>query len=130
DPDYEKVIPKENPGRGVVKRDELIAVARRAAVIATSIGKPISLEFRSGGVAVRAENPDLGRSEEVLDCNYNGEPVRIGFNGNFLLEILRRIKDEDIRIEFSSPMAPVFLKPAAPKTEGEDLFILMPIRLD
>lgn len=129
-PDYEKVIPKENSGRVVVKRDELIAVVRRAAVIAASIGRPISLEFRRGGVAVRAENPDLGRSEEILDCNYDGETVRIGFNGNFLLEILRHIGGEGIRIEFSSPMAPVFLKPAEPKTEGEDLFILMPIRLD
>lgn len=129
-PDYEKIIPKDYPQKVAINRDELLSVVRRAVVIAQPLIRPISLEFRNGSVTVRAENPELGKSEEMLDCQYEGDEMRIGFNGNYLLDIIKQIATEEVRIEFSSPMAPVFLKPAEQKTDGEDLFILMPIRLE
>ncbi len=129
-PDYEKVIPKGYPNRAIVKRDELLAAARRAAVIARPVGRQLSLEFKTGGVVVRAENPDLGKSEEELECDYQGEQLNIGFNGNFLMEILRHISSEKVEIENTSPMAPVLFQPAEKRSDAEDLFILMPIRLD
>ncbi|MCL6466565.1 MAG: DNA polymerase III subunit beta [candidate division WOR-3 bacterium] len=129
-PDYERVIPKENFYRVLVNRDGLLAAVRRAVIISQAIGKPISLEFQNNSITVRAENPELGKSEELLDCQYEGELLRIGFNGNLLLEIIRHITTEDVQIEFSSAMAPVFLKPTGQKSGDEDLFILMPIRLD
>ncbi len=129
-PDYERVIPKGYPNRAVVNRDELLAGARRAAVIARPIGRQLSLEFKTGSLVVRAENPDLGKSEEELECEYQGEQMTVGFNGNFLMETLRHISSEKVQIETSNPMAPVLFKPAEMQPDAEDLFILMPIRLD
>jgi DNA polymerase-3 subunit beta len=128
-PDYERVIPKENPYRALVNRDGLMAAVRRAVIISQKLGNPISLEFQNNSITVRAEDPDIGKSEEVLDCQYEGELLRIGFSGNLLLEILRHITTEDVQIEFSSAMTPVFLKPTEQKSGDEDLFLLMPIRL-
>ncbi len=129
-PDYERVIPKESPYRVLVNRDGLMAVVRRAVIISRATGNPISLEFQNNSITVRAEHPDVGKSEEVLDCQYEGELLRIGFNGSLLLEIIRHITTEDVQIEFSSAMTPVFFKPTEQKSGDEDLFLLMPIRLD
>ncbi|NPV13925.1 DNA polymerase III subunit beta [candidate division WOR-3 bacterium] len=129
-PDYERIIPKDNPHKAIVNRDGLLAVVRRGVVISQTIGKPISLEFQSNLITMRAENPELGKIEEPLDCQYEGDEMRIGFSGIYLMDIIKQIATEEVRIEFSSPMAPVFLKPAEQKTDGEDLFILMPIRLE
>ncbi len=129
-PDYEKVIPKGYPYRALLTRDGLISVIRRATVIAHQIGKQVSLEFKSNGVIVRAENPELGFTEEEMDCSYEGEALRIGFNGGYLIEILNHISSEQVAMEFSSPMAPVVIKPTENEPGAEDIFILMPVRLD
>ncbi len=129
-PEYERVIPKGYPNRAKVNRDDLFAAVRRAQILAQPVGKQISLEFKKGELVVRSENPELGRSEEQLDCEFEGEATRIGFNGGYLLEILQHLSSDGVMVEFSGPMAPVLFKPEERKTEGEDLFILMPLRLD
>ncbi|MEO0020090.1 MAG: DNA polymerase III subunit beta [candidate division WOR-3 bacterium] len=129
-PDYERVIPKGYGNRAVVGVGEFTQVLRRATILANPIAKQISLEFKPNGLTVRAENVDVGKSEEELDCQYQGEVLRVGFNGGYLLEILRHINSEEMVIELSSPMAPVLFKPTDTKADAEDLFVLMPLRLD
>lgn len=129
-PDYERVIPKGSGNRAVVKCDEFSQVLRRATILANPIAKQVSLEFKANGLKVESENPDTGKSEEEMDCRYEGEGLRVGFNGGYLLEILRHINSEELAIELSSPMAPVLFKPVDTRSDAEDLFILMPLRLD
>lgn len=129
-PEYEKVLPQGYPCRALLGRDGFIAAVRRAAVIAHPLGKQISLEFKANTVVVRAENPDLGFSEEEIDSTYKGEEMRIGFNGGYLAEVLNHISTENVAVEFSNPMAPVVFKPVESEPGAEDIFILMPVRLD
>lgn len=129
-PEYEKVIPQGYPYRAQLRRDDFIAAVRRATVIAHPLGKQISLEFKPDMVVVRAENPDLGLSEEEVEISYKGEEMPIGFNGGYLVEILNHIDTENFAVEFSNPMAPVVFKPVESAAGTEDLFILMPVRLD
>ncbi|MGQ9708253.1 MAG: DNA polymerase III subunit beta [bacterium] len=129
-PDYEKVIPKSCPNRAVVNLEAFSLVLRRAIIIANPINKQVSLEFKSGGMVVRAENPEAGKSEEELDCQYQGNGLRVGFNGGYLLDILHHISTEEIAIELSSSIAPVLLKPVDTREDTQDLFVLMPARLD
>jgi DNA polymerase-3 subunit beta len=106
------------------------AALRRAAVFAHPVGRLTALEFRKGKLRLTAETPELGRSEEELDCEYSGEPLRIGFNAGYLLEILRHVSSDKVVIELSSPLSAGLFKPSEPKPDAEDTYLLMPIRLD
>ncbi|MBM3315438.1 DNA polymerase III subunit beta, partial [candidate division WOR-3 bacterium] len=129
-PDYERVIPKGYPGRAVLGREGLTAVLRRAAVLAHPLGRLVTLEFRRKKLVVRAETPELGRSEEETDCEYNGEELRIGFNVGYMLEVLRRLGSEKVVFELSTPLSAGVVKPAENEPDMERVYLLMPIRLD
>lgn len=129
-PDYERVIPKDAPFRAIVDRDQLEAAVRRAAVLAHPIGKVISMAFSSSKLAISAENPDLGTSEEELDCEYVGDAIRVGFNASYVLEVLRRTAPGRVRMEMTGPLAPVKIQMLEPNADGQDVFLMMPIRLD
>ncbi len=129
-PKYEQVIPKGLPNRAFLDREELISVVRRASIFAHPISKQISLEFSSGSLIVRAEYFDAGKSEEELDCRYEGENIKIGFNWSYLIDVLQHIATEEVSVEMSTPMSPAVFKPVNAKVEGEDLYLLMPIRLE
>lgn len=129
-PDYERVLPKAYAARAVVNRELLTEVLRRAAVLAHPVGRSGVLEFGKGRLTVRAETPETGRSEEVMECEYSGEELRIGFNIGYIQEMLKRIDSEKVAVELSTPLAPGVLKPAEPKPDFEQVFLLMPVRLD
>jgi len=129
-PDYERVIPKGYPGKAVLEHEAFAAVLRRAAVFAHPVGRLVALEFKKNKLRITAETPDLGRSEEEVECEYGGETVRIGFNAGYLLEILRHISSDKVVVELSNPLSAGLFKPAEQKPDCEDTFLLMPIRLD
>ncbi|MEO0080640.1 MAG: DNA polymerase III subunit beta, partial [candidate division WOR-3 bacterium] len=129
-PDYERVIPKAYPSRAVMNREDFMAVLRRAAVLAHPVGRLVTLEFKKNRLTVRAETPELGKSEEQTGCDYSGEELHIGFNVGYLLEMLRHMSSEKVALELSTPLSPGVLKPVEPKPDTEEVFLLMPIRLD
>jgi len=129
-PDYERVIPKGYPAKAVLGREELAAVLRRAAVLAHPVGRLVIMEFKKNRLVVRAETPELGRSEEPVECDYTGDELRIGFNVGYLLEMLRHLSSEKVVLELSTPLSPGVLKPVEPKPDTEEIYLLMPIRLD
>ncbi|OYD16706.1 DNA polymerase III subunit beta [candidate division WOR-3 bacterium JGI_Cruoil_03_51_56] len=130
-PDYERVIPqKDYPFKAIVKHDAFVAVLRRAAIFAHPVGKLVALDFKKDKVIIQAETPEIGSSEEELICEYNGEPVRIGFNAGYLLEIFRHLNSEKVVIELQNPLSAGLLKPLEKKPEYDETFLLMPIRLD
>lgn len=129
-PEYERVIPKNLSSRAIVTRELLVNVLQRALIFANPINKLVRFEFSAQNMIVRAETPEFGKSEEELDCQFQGENLTVGFNGSFLMDILNHIKTSELAIEISSPMSPVVFKPMGEAEDGEDLFIMMPVRLD
>jgi DNA polymerase-3 subunit beta len=129
-PDFERVIPKGSPGKATLDRDELAAALRRAAVLAHPVGRLIALKFAKAKLAIHAETPDLGSSDEEIACDYAGEQLQIGFNANYLLEVLRRLPAGKVSMELSSPLAAALVRSDAAQPESDDTFLLMPIRLD
>ena len=129
-PDYERVIPKKAGSRAVLETEVFGPALRRATVLAHPVGKLVALDFAEGRVKIQAETPDLGSSEEEVPCEYKGDAMRIGFNGAYLLEIMRRLDGEKIVLELQSPLSAGLVKPAEPKPETEETYLLMPIRLD
>ncbi len=129
-PDYERVIPKDSPARATIDREILSASLRRAMVFAHPVGRLVAFRFNRDGLRLEAETHDVGHSEEEVECDYQGEEIRIGFNAGLLLEILRHMATDKVAIELSNPFSAGLLKPVTPKPDTDQLYLLMPIRLD
>jgi DNA polymerase-3 subunit beta len=129
-PDYERVIPKGYPSKATLDHELFSAALRRAAVLAHPVGRLVALEFKKSKLKLVAETPDIGRSEEEVDCEFQGEPLRIGFNASYVLEILRRLGGDKIVLELSNPLSAGLVKPCEPRPDTDEVYLLMPIRLD
>ncbi len=129
-PDYERVIPKKSGSRAVLDAAEFVPALRRATVLAHPVGKLVALDFAEGRVKVQAETPELGSSEEEVACEYKGDAMRIGFNGAYLLEVLRHLSSEKVVLELQNPLSAGLVKPAEPRPDTVETYLLMPIRLD
>lgn len=130
-PDYERVLPKkEYPFRAVLEHEAFFAGLRRAAVFANPLGRPVALEFSSNKLKLSAETPDVGSSEEEMACEYQGDRIRIGFNAGYIMEALRHLNAQKLVFELQNPLSAGLIKALEKNPEQEEVFLLMPIRLD
>lgn len=124
-PQYEKVIPKEHTTEATVDRAALLAAVSRAMVVASDQTGRIRMEWSADGVQVSATTPDTGEMTEVVECQLSGDPIAIGFNGAYMVEILSRIATDEAVIRMSAPERAAVVTP----TEGDVLYLCMPLRL-
>lgn len=129
-PDYERVVPKGHPNLLRVDRETFTAALRRTSVFAHQIGRLVTLEISGKELKLFAQSPELGSVSENLECNYKGKDLKIGFNVNYLIEVLKHIDTDEVVMELSGPLNAGLVKPGAPIPETEKLFLLMPIHLD
>lgn len=129
-PNYNSVIPQDNPFRVTVDRLALISALRRVSVFASQSSALIKLHVDSGTLTVSAQDLDFSTSaEEHLMCEYDGTVMSIGFNGPFLLDVLNSITSNDVILELADPSRAGVITPAV-QEENEDLImLLMPMML-
>jgi DNA polymerase-3 subunit beta len=129
-PNYEQVIPRDNDKAAAAERSQLTAALRRMAVVASEQTHRVRLAFGGPMLRLSVETSDLGEAHEELEITYDGEPMEIGFNANYLLEVLRFIPSEEIRMTFRSPERAAIIEPLGGMPEGGDyLCLVMPLRL-
>ncbi len=125
-PDYERVIPTANERVALVATKAFGEAVDRVATISMEKARPVKFAFEPGRVTVSAISPEAGRAEEELDCEWRGEPLEIGFNARYVLDIVEQVEGPELRLELANAAAPVvFRDPADPQL----LFVLMPMRV-
>ncbi len=131
-PNYEAVIPQDNPNKLVVDRVEFFNAIRRVSIFANEASKLVKFNISENQVRITAQDIDFSISaEEVLPALYEGEPMHIGFKSTFILEILQNIDSGDVKLEMSEPNRAALFLPTEKLDEMEDeLMLLMPIMLD
>jgi len=131
-PNYDAVIPKENPNRLIVNRASFLNSVRRASIFSSQSTHQIRLKMAGTELNISAEDVDYSnKADERLTCNYEGDDMQIGFNSRFLLEMLNNLSSEDVLIEMSVPNRAGILTPIDGKEEGEDILMLvMPVMLN
>jgi DNA polymerase III subunit beta len=123
-PNYRQLLPETFEHELAVPRAELLDVVRRASVMIQR-ATPLQLRFADGEVTVVARTHEVGESKESMPVAYNGEPLEIGFNAEFLREGLESVEGDDVRMKLISPLRPAILT-----DEGDDFtYLVMPIRL-
>ena len=124
-PAYERVIPEGNDKFLEVDSSGLITLVDRVAVIFEK-SRGIKLQLKKGVLTVTASNTEEGMAEDEMEAGYDGEPLEVGFNYRYLLDILAQVKGGTVRFSFKDAMAPVILQDA---NDTSALYVLMPMRV-
>ena len=127
--DYTQVIPKSNEKELKIASEDLLPAVRRVSILSSSYTRQVRFKLSSGQVELSAASPEIGgEAREVIPAEYSEEDMEIGYNAQFLMEILRKMDTPGIRFELNNHVTAALLKPTEQK-EGEDYFcLLMPLR--
>ena len=130
-PNYEQVIPRDNDKVAIADRNLITQALRRMAVVASDQTHRVRLGFTSGAVRFSVETPDLGEAHEEMEVDYEGEPLEIGFNASYLLEVLKYMPTEDVRMMFKAPERAATIEPVGKQDEAPPAYfcLVMPLRL-
>src|SRR5436309_3456196 len=128
-PPYDQVIPKDNNRVAIADRSALTGALRRMSIIASDQTHRIRLSFNAGMLKLSVQTPDLGEATDELAVRYTGDALDIGFNANYLLEILKYIPTEEVRLTFKAPERAATLEPEGWTDPATYLCLVMPLRL-
>jgi len=128
-PNYEQVIPKDNEKFCIADKAALTSALKRMSVIASDQTHRIKLSFNAGMLKFAVQTPDLGEAADELAVRYEGDPLDIGFNASYLLEILRYMPTEEVRLTFKAPERAATIEPEGWEKEASYLCLVMPLRL-
>jgi DNA polymerase-3 subunit beta len=131
-PNYEVVIPKENPNKLSISRNQFLSSVRRVSIFSNKTTHQIRLKIAGAELNISAEDIDYSnKAEERLTCSYQGDDLQIGFNSRFLVEMLSNLSAEEISLEMSLPNRAGILTPVDGLDEGEHVTMLvMPVMLN
>jgi len=131
-PNYEAVIPKENPNVLTIDRIQFLNSVKRVSIFSNKTTHQIRLRAAGAELNISAEDLDFSnKAEERLTCDYQGDDIQIGFNSRFLLEMLNNLESSEIKLEMSLPNRAGILKPTSGNAEGESITMLvMPVMLN
>lgn len=131
-PNYEAVIPKENPNKLVIARTQFLNSVRRVSIFSNKTTHQIRLKIAGAELNISAEDIDYSnKAEERLTCDYQGDDMQIGFNSRFLTEMINNLNSDDVQLEMSLPNRAGILTPVDGLDEGEHVTMLvMPVMLN
>lgn len=131
-PNYEAVIPKQNPNQLTIDRQTFLSAIRRVAVFSSKATHQVRFRITGQEIMLTAEDIDFyNEAKERLTCSYSGQDMEIGFNSRFFQEMLGNFDSNEVKLEMSAPNRAGILTPIDNENESEDLLmLLMPVMLN
>jgi DNA polymerase-3 subunit beta len=124
-PPYEQVIPKDHKRIITVDRGRFIDALRRAQLMSSET-RGVKVAAAKEGITITSDNPDLGEVREELDAEYSGDPIAIGFNPKYVVELLGQMSSDQITVAFGGELDPGLIRPVS---SDEYLGVVMPMRI-
>jgi DNA polymerase-3 subunit beta len=128
-PNYEQVIPRENDKSATADKAALQSALRRMSIVASDQTHRVRLGFAGGSCKLSVQTPDLGEAQEEITVTYEGDPLEIGFNASYLLEIMKYIPTDEVRLTFKAPERAATCEPVGWDDPASYLALVMPLRL-
>jgi len=125
-PDYERVIPRNNDKILEADTRQFAEAVDRVSTISFEKSRAVKLSLAQGKLGLVVNNPDSGSAEEEIVVSYERDPLEIGFNSRYLLDVAAQVKAETLRFEFNDAGSPTVIRD--PKDE-KSLYVLMPMRV-
>jgi len=127
-PNYEAVLPKDNSKSITVNGEDLSAAISRVAQFADERSRAVRIKLEKGELKLSASSTESGESEDSLETNYNGDPLTVGFNAQYVLDFLKAVGAGEVKLELKDAQSAGQLRPA----NSEDYkyrYIVMPMRI-
>ena len=125
-PDYVRVIPTGNDKELVVDKKDFEAAVDRVSTVSSERGRAVKLSLSGGRLVLSVTNPDSGSATEELEVEYDADPIDIGFNSRYLLDIAAQIDGEVAVLKLADPGSPTLIQD---KDAKGALYVLMPMRV-
>ncbi|WP_424361056.1 DNA polymerase III subunit beta [Methylocystis parvus] len=125
-PDYARVIPANNDKRLTVERDVFAKAVDRVSTISSERGRAVKLALTPGKLVLSVTNPDQGSAVEELEADYDGEPLDVGFNARYLLDITQQLDSDTALFKLADPGSPTLIQD---RDGANALYVLMPMRV-
>ncbi|HYK77399.1 MAG TPA: DNA polymerase III subunit beta [Daejeonella sp.] len=130
-PDYEAVIPQNNPNKLIIDRGLFLNCLRRVVIFANKTTHQVRLKITGSELNISSEDIDFANeAHERLSCQYEGEDMEIGFNAKFLIEMLNNLGGEEVLLEMSTPNRAGLLMPQNHDEQEDVLMLVMPVMLN
>ena len=131
-PNYEAVIPKENPNKLIIERILLLNSVKRVGIFSNKSTNQIKFKLAGSELNISAEDYDYNnKAEERISCNYNGDDIEIGFNSRFLTDMLNNLDCNEICLSMSLPNKAGIITPINENDNGEEItMLIMPVMLN
>src|SRR3954470_4836652 len=127
-PAYERVIPKGNDKHIEFERDRLTNAVRRVALLSNERSRAVKFQVDKGKVDVTSSSPELGEAKETLPVDYNGVPLQICFNAQYVLDFLAAVTTDVVALELKDEVSQAVMTPVG--AEGYDYtYVIMPMRV-
>lgn len=125
-PDYRRVLPQSTNKTLIASCDELRQAFSRAAILSNEKFRGVRVNLAGTEMRITANNPEQEEAEEVLDVSFDGEPIEIGFNVSYVLDVLNTLRCENVRVSMSDANASALIENA---DDDSAMYVVMPIRL-
>ncbi|NIP38175.1 MAG: DNA polymerase III subunit beta [Candidatus Dadabacteria bacterium] len=125
-PDYKQVVPEQSKSSFVVNRDILSAAVKRVSVLSSEKTKSIKMNISSNSVQLLSVTPELGEAKELIDVEYSDDPVELGFNSVYIMDVLDAMDSEQVVIEITDELSPAIIKPTG---QQDYVSVIMPMRV-
>ncbi|MDD5087934.1 MAG: DNA polymerase III subunit beta [bacterium] len=130
-PNYEAVIPSDNKNKLTLDLDQFQAAVRRAAIVSNEISRQIRLKISADNVEILVEDIEQGNEgRESVSCSYAGEPMDIGYNAAYVLDVLKQIDTGEVVLDLGTPTSAGIVKPTEQEEKEDLLMLIMPVRLN
>ncbi len=130
-PNYEGVLPTDNNKTLVISKDEFLGAVRRVSIFSNKSTNQIALQLDSDKSSLSTEDPEkASKAKESLSCDFNGEPLTIGYNATYLKDILSHVYDDGVVVKLNTPISAALFYPETQAENRDVTMLLMPIRLN
>ena len=125
-PDYERVIPRHNEKTLEIDTRSFAAAVDRVSTISMEKGRAVKLHVSAGKLVLSVNNPDSGSAEEELACSYDADPIDIGFNSRYLMDVAGQIRSDAVVFSLADAGSPTIVRDPG---DEQALYVLMPMRV-
>jgi DNA polymerase-3 subunit beta len=129
-PNYQRVIPAKNEKELVVSRSALVDATKRVSILSDSLTRQVVFSIGANKLTLNVRTQELGEAREEIEASFAEEPMEIGYNANYVLDILRTIDAEEIVFLLDRPDNAGLVKPAGDGGNMKQLCIIMPLRIN
>ena len=125
-PDYNQVIPRDNQLTATFDRDSFVEVLRRVSVMSPDKVHSMKMLFSGKQVEISSVSPDQGEAQDLLEVDYEGPTLKIGFNGRYIQEAITGIREEKMVLRMKDEMSQVIIQP---EKDTSYMAVIMPMRI-